>query len=454
MGEQFEYSEKVMDHFRNPRNVGVVKNADGIGRVGNPVCGDLMEIQIKVENNILKDVKFKTFGCGSAIATSSMITEMAIGKTLEEALKITRGDVAAELDGLPAVKMHCSNLAADALHAAIKDYMAKKEEKEKTEAQKYDFDVIVVGGGPGGLTTGILCAYRGLKTAIFEASSWGGILSWLCPTKMIENFPGLSEKTTCNDLVDTWMSEAKKLNVELKKERVNEITKDMKVIALSGEYRSKIIVLATGSSPATAGVKGEEKFSRDDRGVYYYVTNPEKFAGKRVLIVGGGSSAVDAALSLIDTADLITIAHRHNELRAVEQKLKRLKASDKIKILYDTELAEITGAEKVEKAIMRDLKEDETIQQVVDSVILAVGMTPNTEIFKKLGIEMNEKGYIKTDKTQKTSIDGIYAVGDIASDLQLVVIAVAQGATVAHNAYIELRKPYWSSAGSHAEESH
>ena len=121
MDEQFEYSEKVMEHFRNPRNVGEIKDADGIGRVGNPVCGDLMEIQIKVENNILKDIKFKTFGCGAAIATSSMITEMAKGKTLEEALKITRGDVADALDGLPPVKMHCSNLSADGLHSALKD---------------------------------------------------------------------------------------------------------------------------------------------------------------------------------------------------------------------------------------------------------------------------------------------------------------------------------------------
>lgn len=443
MEEQFEYSEKVMDHFRNPRNVGQIKDADGTGRVGNPVCGDLMEIQIKVENNILKDVKFKTFGCGSAIATSSMITEMAIGKTLEEALKITRGEVAAELGGLPLIKMHCSNLAADALHAAIKDYMSKKEEKAKLEAEKYDFDVIVVGGGPGGLTTGILCAYRGLKTAIFEASSWGGILSWLCPDKMIENFPGLCEKSTCSDLVNSWMNEAKKLKVEMKKERVNEITPDRKVIAESGEYRGKILVLATGSSPATGGIKGEEKFSKNEKGVYYYVRNPQNFQGKRVIIVGGGNSAADAALSLADTADLITIACRSNELKVAPNKIERLKAIDKVKVLYNTEVVEISGTDKVEKVIMKDLKEDELIQQVVDSVVLAVGLVPNTEIFKKLGLEMDDRGYLKTDKTQKTNIDGIYAVGDLASDLALVVVAVANGATVAHNAYVELRKPYW-----------
>lgn len=123
------YSEKVMEHFANPRNVGEIKDADGIGKVGNPVCGDLMWIYIKVKDNKLEDVKFKTFGCGAAIATSSMITEMAKGKTLEEALKITRSDVAEELGGLPPIKMHCSNLAADGLHAAIKDYLEKTGKK-------------------------------------------------------------------------------------------------------------------------------------------------------------------------------------------------------------------------------------------------------------------------------------------------------------------------------------
>ncbi len=124
------YSEKVMDHFRNPRNVGEIPDADGVGTVGNPVCGDLMTMYIKVKDEKIMDIKFKTFGCGAAIATSSMTTELAKGKTLEEASKITRADVAESLDGLPAKKMHCSNLAADALKAAIKDYLEKKKVKK------------------------------------------------------------------------------------------------------------------------------------------------------------------------------------------------------------------------------------------------------------------------------------------------------------------------------------
>ena len=121
------YSEKVMDHFSNPRNVGEIEDADGVGNVGNPVCGDMMTICIKVDDGKLTDIKFKTFGCGAAIATSSMITEMAMGMTIEQALEITRDSVADALDGLPPVKLHCSNLAADGLHAAIEDYLKKKE---------------------------------------------------------------------------------------------------------------------------------------------------------------------------------------------------------------------------------------------------------------------------------------------------------------------------------------
>ncbi len=127
------YSEKVMEHFSNPRNVGEIVDADGVGNVGNPKCGDVMKIFIKVEDDHLKDIKFKTFGCGAAIATSSMVTEMAKGKSLDEALDISNKTVAEALDGLPPQKMHCSNLAADALHAAIGDYRQKQGAKSESE---------------------------------------------------------------------------------------------------------------------------------------------------------------------------------------------------------------------------------------------------------------------------------------------------------------------------------
>jgi len=123
------YSEKVMEHFRHPRNVGEMKNPDGIGHVGNPICGDIMELYIKVKNNKIIDAKFKTFGCGAAIATSSMITGMVKGKTIEEALKISNKAVVEALDGLPPIKMHCSVLAKDALKSAIDDYLGRKDKK-------------------------------------------------------------------------------------------------------------------------------------------------------------------------------------------------------------------------------------------------------------------------------------------------------------------------------------
>jgi nitrogen fixation NifU-like protein len=125
-----QYSKKVMDHFQNPRNVGEIENPDGVGRVGNPVCGDIMELYIKVKDGIIIDAKFKTFGCGAAIATSSMITEIVKGKSLEQALRISNKTVAEALDGLPAVKMHCSVLAEEALKSAIDDYLGRRQKQK------------------------------------------------------------------------------------------------------------------------------------------------------------------------------------------------------------------------------------------------------------------------------------------------------------------------------------
>jgi nitrogen fixation NifU-like protein len=127
------YTDLVMDHFSNPRNVGEIEDADGVGQIGNPVCGDVMRISIDVKDDHIEDVKFKTFGCGAAVATSSMVTEMVMGKTLAEAADISNKAVAEALGGLPANKMHCSNLAADALHLAIQDYLVKNGREAEVE---------------------------------------------------------------------------------------------------------------------------------------------------------------------------------------------------------------------------------------------------------------------------------------------------------------------------------
>jgi len=129
------YSDLVMEHFMNPRNVGEIEDADGVGVEGNPVCGDLMKITIKVEDGRIADVKFKTFGCGAAIATSSMVTEMVKGLTLDEAMQVSNKAVAEALGGLPSQKMHCSNLAADALHRAIEDYRRRHAGAEESKAE-------------------------------------------------------------------------------------------------------------------------------------------------------------------------------------------------------------------------------------------------------------------------------------------------------------------------------
>lgn len=132
------YSDKVMEHFRNPHNVGEMENPDGIGHVGNPVCGDIMELYIKVNDNVITDAKFKTFGCGAAIATSSMVTDLVKGKTIEEALKISNKAVVEALDGLPPVKVHCSVLAEDALKSAIDDYLKKTTGKGLPDFAPHD----------------------------------------------------------------------------------------------------------------------------------------------------------------------------------------------------------------------------------------------------------------------------------------------------------------------------
>lgn len=438
---EIEYSEKVKDHFRNPRNVGTIKDADATGRVGNPVCGDLMEIQLKVENNIIKDIKFKTFGCASAIATSSMITEMAMGKTLEEALEITRQDVADELEGLPPIKMHCSNLAADALHAAIKDYI-EKQKQGVMKLGENEYEIAVIGGGAAGLAAASMSSYVGLKTAVFEGGSWGGLLTKFCPEKLIENYPGLSDKITPRELTESMLADAKEQEADMKNEYVNDIGIDgeFKTITTdSGTYKAKKLVLASGSSPAKTGIPGEEKFGQNDGGVFYLTADPSKLTDKRVLIYGRGYNAVSTARCLSGIAASITLVTDQDSFAVPKREMDKINCIESIKLLYSTSLIEIQGATKVEKAVLRDQKEDEKLEMYIDVVVLATEMTPNIKLIEKLGIEIDESGFVKTDKYQRTNIDGVYAIGNITSEIDLLVVAEAQGAIVAHDAYKKLR---------------
>lgn len=436
-----DYSDKVKEHFRNPRNVGTIKDADAVGRVGNPVCGDVMEIQLKVEDNIITDIKFQTFGCASAIATSSMITEMAKGKTLDEALEITRNDVADELDGLPPIKMHCSNLAADALHSAIEDYM-EKQKNDELKLGENEYDVGIIGGGAAGLSAASMSSYMGLKTVIFEGGSWGGMLTRFCPDKLIENYPGLTDKITPHKLIDSLLNDVKKQHVDLKQEYVNELemNEQFKILrANSGTYKVKIIVLASGSYPEKSGISGIDKFATDDGGVFYMTTDPSKLTDKRVLVYGKGYNAVSAARCLENIAGSITLVTEDESFTVPEQEMDKLKGVEGLKILTSMFLEEIQGRTKVEKVSLHDVGEDEMFEIYVDAVVLATKMVPNIEIFEKLEIETDESGFVQTDKYQKTSIPGVYAIGNVTSDIDLLVVAEAQGAIVAHDAYKKLR---------------
>ena len=437
----FEYSEKVKDHFRNPRNVGTIKDADATGRVGNPVCGDMMEIQIKVEDNIIKDIKFKTFGCASAIATSSMVTELAKGKTLEEALEITRQDVADELEGLPPIKMHCSNLAADALHAAINDYM-EKQEKGITPPGEDEYEVAVIGGGAAGLAAATISSYVGLKTVIFDGGQWGGLLNKFCPDKLIENYPGLTDKMTTRELTRSLLDDAREQEAKLVNEYVNDIEIDGEFKTLTTDsrtYKARMLVLASGSSPAKSGIPGEEKFAVDDGGIFYLTADPSRLTGKRVLVYGHGYNAVSAAGCLGGIAGSITVVTDEASFMVPEREMDRVKCIEGLKMLTSTTLLEIQGAAKVEKAVLEDQTEGERVEIMVDAVVLATGMVPNVGLMGKLGLEVDESGFVKTDKYQRTSLDGVYAIGNVASEIDLLVVAEAQGTIVAHDAYRRLR---------------
>ncbi len=307
-------------------------------------------------------------------------------------------------------------------------------------------DVIIVGGGPAGLTTGIMCADRKLDVLMLEGGTWGGLLATLYPNKIIPNYPGFPDGIVAVELVRRWLKQARASKIEMKNERAVEITNDRRVKTQEGNvYKGKVVVIAVGIRPRELGIPGEQKFNKKDKGVYYYVTHPEDFIDKKVLVVGGGDTAIDAALDLVDLAQEITVAHRKDMFRGVDENVEKMEKSPKINILLNTELEKIEGENEVEKAVLWNNKENKTLELDVDSIILSVGMVPNSEIFDKLGIRADKRGYIITDTSQRTNVEGIFAVGDIVEgSFKLIIVGAAHGAIAAHHAYSYVNKPYWA----------
>ena len=304
------------------------------------------------------------------------------------------------------------------------------------------FDVIIIGGGPAGLSAGIVASNKGLKAAVFEGGTYGGLLSTIYPKKKVYNYPG-TPRIRADHLVSEWVRQAADHGVYLIKERVIKIHQDLRVETNEQiTYQGKAIIIATGMKPNELGIPGESKLSKKDRGVYPYVIEPEIFLDKRVLVVGGGDTAIDAVIDLNKVTEKIFLAHRRSEFRASETNLKLIKQEEMAEILTNLTIKEIIGKREVEGAVLENVNTGEKVELAVDKIILAVGLKPNTEIFEDLGLEFRGK-FLITDELQRTNVEGIFAAGDIVTPYQLATVAAAQGALAAHGAYLFIREPYW-----------
>lgn len=310
-------------------------------------------------------------------------------------------------------------------------------------SEKEDFDVVIVGGGPAGLNTAIMCASRHLKALLLEGDKMGGLLATLYPNKMIPNYPGFPEGIVAIELVRNWLQHLRFAGVTVKSETVLNVNRDLIVTTIKSKYRSKAVVIATGTRPRRLGIPDEERFSRDDKGVYYFASHPEKFLGKSVFVVGGGDTAIDATTELLNLASDLTLVHRHEGFRAFDENVEKVRRSGIVNLLLNAEVIALRGRRRVEKVVVR--QEGKKLEKRVDAVIISVGVVPNDQVFKDLGLKTDEKGFLLTDRAQRTSAEGIFAVGDITNvGLRLITVAAAHGAIASHHIYLYIRKPYWT----------
>lgn len=306
-----------------------------------------------------------------------------------------------------------------------------------------DFDVIVIGGGPAGLNAAIMCATRHLKVLLLEKDKIGGLLATLYPNKIIPNYPGFPEGIVAIELVRNWLQHLRFTGVTVRLEAALDVTKDLEVVTANRKYRSRAVIIAMGTKPRQLGIPNELEFSKEGRGLYYFPSHPEEFIGKRVLVVGGGDTAIDATLELLNLADEMTLVHRREGFRAFDENVEKVRRSGLVDLVLNGEVVAIEGSDKVESVVIR--QSGRKVEKKIDAAIIAIGLVPNNEIFRNLGLETDDRGFVLTDRSQRTNVEGIFAGGDITQvGLRLITVAAAHGAIASHYIYSYVKKPYWA----------
>ena len=302
-----------------------------------------------------------------------------------------------------------------------------------------EYDLIVIGGGPAGLTAGLYGVRAKLKTLLLEKLPLLG--GQIINAEKVENYPGFPEGISGQELISKMETQAREFGLVIKTEEVKAIKVDgevKKVVTEDGDYFTRSIIVATGASPSRLGVEGEERLI--GRGISFCGTcDGFFFKDKDVIVVGGGDTAIIEALFLTRFVRKVTVVHRRNELRATKILQERAFKNEKIGFLWDSVVERIEGKEMVEKVILRNVKTGETFVREIDGVFIFVGITPNSQFFKGT-IDLDEKGFILTDDNLETSVSGMFAAGDVRKKLlRQISTAVGDGATAAFAAekYLE-----------------
>jgi thioredoxin reductase (NADPH) len=309
----------------------------------------------------------------------------------------------------------------------------------RSDAPLVKTDLLIVGGGPAGLTAGIYGARSGLKTAIVERDALGGQVA---TTPEVENYPGFT-RVGGKTLVDIMVSHALSYVQIFQGEEVVDISpgNPIKIFTSRRRFEAKSVLLATGASHRHLGVPGEKRLA--GRGVSYCSTcDGPLFKGKQVVMVGGGNSAVTEALHLHAVGVHVTMIHRRDGFRAQSVLVRNIKDNN-IPVLWNSHVKEILGDQKVEGVLVQNSATGETRKIETDGVFIAIGYSPTVELAKKIGVELTQDGYIRHDQNHRTNIPGIYSAGDVEGGYKQIVTAAGMGSAAALSIFEDLINPYW-----------